>query len=57
MKTKEYKLSSKDLTVQRNLNGSLAVSTIYRDHLVTRVYYGYSQREAKRLFLEHIEAI
>ncbi len=42
------------MTVTRNLNGSLTLSTIAAGHLVQQTYYGYTKREAQRLFRTHI---
>ena len=41
-------------TTTRNLNGSLTVSTIEYGRLIQQTYYGYSKREAVRLFREHV---
>jgi len=46
-----------DVTVETNpVNGSLVVSDIIDDHLVTEVYYGYSEKEAVADFVsKHLE--
>lgn len=38
------------MTVIRNRNGSYAISDIVKGYLVTRQYYGYTKREAIKLF-------
>lgn len=38
------------MLVERNINGSYSISDVIDGHLVTRTYYGYSKREAIRLF-------
>ncbi len=42
------------ITVARNINGSLTLMTIAYGRLIQQTYYGYSKREANRLFREHI---
>lgn len=39
-----------DLTVDTNLNGSISISTVINDRLVTRTYYDYDELEAKQIF-------
>ncbi len=41
-------------TVTRNLNASLTLSTIEYGRLIQYTYYGYTKREAVRLFREHV---
>jgi hypothetical protein len=43
-------------TIERNVYGGYAVSAIVRGFYVRRVYYGYTRREALRLFSAAIEA-
>lgn len=38
------------LTITRNLNHSLTLDTIYKSRLVSRTFYFYTVREAKRIF-------
>jgi hypothetical protein len=41
------------LTVERvHHSGAVIVSATVRGYLVTRIYYGYTQRESVRLFRE-----
>ena len=40
------------MTVTRLHSGAYQVSAIIRGYLVTRTYYGYTKREAVRLFRE-----
>lgn len=40
------------ISIRKTDNGYLELTTIYRDHLVRRLYIGYSQREAVRRFKE-----
>ena len=38
------------MTIYRNMNGSWVVSSIVGGYRVARTYYGYTKREAARLF-------
>ena len=38
------------MTITRNINGSISVSTIIDNYLVTRTYFGYTIKQAKLLF-------
>lgn len=40
------------MTVTRQLNGSWHIMDIIDSQLVQRTYYGYTKREAQRLFRE-----
>lgn len=42
-------------TTTRNINGSLTVSTIEYGRLIQQTYYGYTKREAVRLFRQHVK--
>jgi hypothetical protein len=46
-----------NVIVTRNINGSLNVSDIVAGYFVTRTYYGYTRRQAVRLFKQHIKAM
>lgn len=43
-----------DITVTKNLNGSLTLASVVNGHRIQRVYFGYSLREAKRLFRKEV---
>jgi hypothetical protein len=45
------------MTVTRNLNGSLTISDFVGGWLESMTYYGYTVREAKALFREHLKEI
>lgn len=40
------------MTVERNYAGAYVISDIVGGYLVTKQYYGYTKREAVRLFKE-----
>jgi hypothetical protein len=44
------------MTVEKQLNGSLLVYTVHKGRLVRMVYYGYTKREAVKLFREHLKS-
>ena len=44
------------MTAERNVYGAWVVSDIIGGYLVTRVYYGYSKREALRRFRSEVRA-
>ena len=43
------------MTIERNPNGSLVLSDIVNGYLFTRVYYGYTKKEARALFAQEIK--
>jgi hypothetical protein len=44
-----------DITIERiKHSGALLLTTIHNGRFRKRTYYGYSQREAKRLFREYV---
>ena len=43
------------MTITKQHNGSLLISDIINGHLVTRVYYEYSKREALKLFKQEFK--
>ena len=45
------------MSIIKNYNGSLTLSSIYKDYLVSRTYYGYSRIEAKRMFKEYLTTL
>ena len=45
------------MSITKNYNGSLTLSSIYKDYLVSRTYYGYSRIEAKRMFKEYLTTL
>lgn len=44
------------LTINHN-NGSLTVSSIYNNYLVSRTDYGYSRQQAKRMFKQYLTTL
>jgi hypothetical protein len=44
------------VTITRQHNGSLQCSAVFNNRLHTRVFYGYTMREARSMFLEHLKA-
>ncbi len=44
------------VTITRQHNGALEVSAVYNGRLVTRVFYGYTMREARAMFVEEIKS-
>jgi hypothetical protein len=43
------------VTLERQHNGSLRASAVYNNRLITRVFYGYTMREARAMFVEELE--
>jgi hypothetical protein len=43
------------MTIERTHQGAWRISDIVGDHLITRVYYGYTKSEAKRMFKQESE--
>ena len=35
---------------KKNFNGSITISDIVKNHLVKKIYFGYTKKEAVRLF-------
>ena len=44
------------MTINYN-NGSITLSEIYNNYLVSRTYYGYSRQQAKRMFKEYLTTL
>ena len=44
------------LTINYN-NGSITLSEIYNNYLVSRTYYGYSKHQAKRMFKQYLTTL
>lgn len=42
------------MTIEKNLNGSIVISDIINNEYITRVYYFYSVKEAKKMFKAEI---
>ena len=42
------------MTIEKNREGAYVISDIVSGYLVTRSYYGYTKRDAVRLFRAHI---
>ena len=42
------------VTIVRQHNGSLLVSTVHNGRLISQVYYGFTMAQARREFLNHI---
>lgn len=43
------------MTIEKQLNGSyLIYTTDNKDQFIKQVYYGYTKKEAKDLFLKHL---
>lgn len=51
MKTK--KLTANDCLCERNSNGGIVMSAIFDGHRMHRVYYGYSEKYAKKDFCKN----
>jgi hypothetical protein len=43
------------VTLERQHNGSLRASAVHNGRLITRVFYGYTMREARAMFVEELE--
>lgn len=43
------------MTIERNHEGAYVISDIVKGYLVTMRYYGYTKREAIRLFRQEIK--
>jgi hypothetical protein len=50
-------LKTKDIAVSKNLHGAIVCSAVIGDRLISRQYYGFTKREAIRLFREEVEVI
>jgi len=47
-----------DITIEKNnINGSLILSTIKNNRLITRVYYYYTKKQAKKLFTQELKEL
>jgi hypothetical protein len=44
------------VTIVRQHNGSLQVSAVFDGRLISRVFYGYTMSQARRAFIEDLEA-
>lgn len=42
------------VTIVRQHNGSLQASAVYDGRLISRVFYGYTMRQARQLFIADI---
>jgi hypothetical protein len=47
----------KEMTIERQGNGSLLISDIVNGYYVKKVYYFYSKKEAIKLFREYIKEV
>lgn len=45
------------MSITRNYNGSITLSDIIHNQLINRTYYGYSIKEAKKMFKEYLTTI
>jgi hypothetical protein len=45
------------MLVDKLHNKSFTISEIYKGYLITRVFYGYSLKEGKKLFKEYLKTI
>jgi len=45
------------MTVTKNINGSITVSTVYNGYREHMTYYGYSIKECKQLFKEYLKSL
>jgi hypothetical protein len=45
----------RNMTIERQHNGSLLISDIVNGYYVKKVYYFYSKKEAMKLFREYIK--
>lgn len=44
------------MTIEKNpVNGSIEISDIVNNYLMRRVYYGHTEIEAKRLFMQEVK--
>lgn len=43
-----------DITAEKNIRGAWVVSAIVSGYLTSRQFYGYTKREATRLFLDEV---
>jgi hypothetical protein len=44
------------VTITRQHNGALEVSAVHNGRLITRVFYGYTMREARAMFVEELRS-
>jgi hypothetical protein len=45
-----------NITLVRQHNGSLLASAVHNGRLISRVFYGYTMKQARQIFLEEIES-
>ena len=45
------------MSITKNYNGSITLSDIIDNQLINRTYYGYSIKEAKRMFKEYLTTL
>jgi hypothetical protein len=45
------------MTIERQRNGSLIASDIVDGQYVKKVYYGYTKKESKEMFQEHLKEL
>ncbi len=45
------------MVVMRNINGSITVSGIINGYRVQRVYFGYTARQARRMFRHDVRTV
>jgi hypothetical protein len=42
------------MTIEKNIHGALVISAVIGGYLISRQYYGYTRREAVRLFRDEV---
>lgn len=45
------------MTIEMNTRGGYVISTIHKGQYIRRTYYGYTKREAMRLFREYVREL
>jgi hypothetical protein len=51
----QFNEGERNMTIERQHNGSLLISDIVNGYHVKKVYYFYSKKEAMKLFREYIK--
>jgi hypothetical protein len=45
------------MIISKNYNGSITLSEVFKGYLQSRTYYGYSKRDAKRMFKKYLTTL
>lgn len=51
-----YTQRNSTMTIEKTINGYWRISTMHNNHLFTRIYIGYTKKEAIRAFKEELKS-